>query len=214
MSFIPVANATLAVPQFPEYWRPTDQVLTEFSLKPIDASVASPHSSDWIFNQVAAIAKTSIAGAADASVLPSSYTSDPFTQVYLSQNYKGLPVLNTQLHLVVAKVSGGLKVVRGNNSFVDISQLQATTEGGNDFLSLAQASVAVKNQFGEALAGEWLDASFEQSFNGGDVLDGAFGETAKGELGWYFNQDKLVKAWQITTEKCTVIADAKSGVVI
>ncbi|KAJ3014910.1 UNVERIFIED_CONTAM: hypothetical protein HDU68_012957 [Siphonaria sp. JEL0065] len=216
MSFMPVATATLAAPQFPAYWRPTDQVLTEFPLIPVSATIATPLSNDWIFNQVAAVTKTSVAGAADAIVLPSSYTSDPFIQVYLRQSYKGLPVLNTQLHCVVAKSSGWLKFVRCNNSFVDFSKLQAT-ENGNDSLSLAQISVIVKNQFGEPLAGEWLGASFGQDLSGNVPNTGfgvAIGVDTKSELGWYFNQDRLVKAWQISTQKCTVIADAKSGIVI
>ncbi|KAI9331876.1 hypothetical protein BDR26DRAFT_869844 [Obelidium mucronatum] len=197
MSFMPItANSTLSTPQFPSYWRPSDQVLNDLPAIPVESAVAP--SNEWVYSQVAAVAKTRVAGAEGAVVLGSSYTSDPFTQVYLSQHYQGLPVLNTQLHCVVAKGSGGsLKIVQCNNSFVDLQKVAITTSDAKE-LSRSDVASVVKSQFGDVLAAEWLGASFEE----------------KAELGWYFNKDKLTKAWLINTHQCCVVADAASGNVI
>ncbi|KAJ3050745.1 hypothetical protein HDU99_008586, partial [Rhizoclosmatium hyalinum] len=128
--------------------------------------------------------------------------------------YHGLPLLNTQLHLTIAKE----KVVQANSSFRYLNGV-TETHGTDDaeLLSLAQVGSIVKNQFVDSNAAEWLGAGFEQTLaaKGTVVASAGFSKPAVGELGWYVTSDNaLVKVWQITTMNGSIVADAKNGQVI
>ncbi|KAJ3295167.1 hypothetical protein HDU79_009739 [Rhizoclosmatium sp. JEL0117] len=209
MSFAPVAPSSSA-PQFPAYHRPTDQVIKEFPTVPAIQSDATEQS---VFAWAEQLAH-SLPGGNDVEILPSSYTGTPFTHVYAIQKYHGLPLLNTQLHLTIAKE----KVVQANSSFRDLNGV-TETHGTDDveLLSLAQVGSIVKNQFMDSNAAEWLGAGFEQTLaaKGTVVASAGFSKPAVGELGWYVTSDNaLVKVWQITTTNGNIVANAKNGQVI
>ncbi|KAJ3229194.1 hypothetical protein HDU81_005561 [Chytriomyces hyalinus] len=216
--FAPSTRPSAGPPAHPAYWRPSDDVISDWPA-PLTASVAG--TSDSVFAEVASAAETHFELApAEIQVLPSSYVSTPTSHVYLKQKLGGLPILNTQLHVVVA--GSPPRILRANSSFANLKKFSAKAALASTPLTMHEAATAAYNTF-NGNAGVWLGDDFVQRVQAeGTALDESkvtgFGNSggSTAELGWYLVNDgaDIVKAWQFNTSKCSLIVDALSGQII
>ncbi|KAI8621110.1 hypothetical protein BC830DRAFT_1095866 [Chytriomyces sp. MP71] len=180
-------------PNLPAYWRPADTVIDGSSWT---ASLNAADSTDALFSDVRAAAESRFGG--PTQVLSSSYSSGAMANVYLQQLYDGIPVLNTQLHVIVG--TNGARIIRANSSFANLSQVSVT--GNATTLGLKDALAAARNSFTAAggNADEWLSSASTD---------------AKANLGWYLTSDgSIIRAYEISSSKCSLTVDASNGSIL
>ncbi|KAJ3136355.1 hypothetical protein HK100_001804 [Physocladia obscura] len=184
---------------FAAVWKPSDRVISDFPalVPPLVSASDSGNESEDLFDRVARAAEARFGGS--TAVLTTS-TASPVSHVYVGQTIDGLPILNTQLHVVVAKGS----VVRATSSFVDFSSISTPVQAqAQQHLPAVEAALAVSTAFGAA-SDELLGPDFVSIVPG------------KSTLGFYLTEggETAVKVWQFVSENGSVIANADSGAVL
>ncbi|KAJ3383467.1 hypothetical protein HDU84_003592 [Entophlyctis sp. JEL0112] len=173
---------------FPRMWTPHSKQVPDLSAV-LSAADLGAENDVGLLTRVAQVVSENYG--VDAVHLPSSYVASPMSHVYLTQRFRGLPLLNTQMHCIVANG----RIVRMNSSFVRFDDIKVEEDGES---LLADVSGAVNAQFG-ASSSEWLEPGFGDS----------------GVMGFYLTDGGvLVKAWQFNSASCSVVAKAADGVIL